>query len=74
MVAAVFLANRLRATSAAAAQPNSRIIGGAGTGCGPPLDPPPLLPWPPLLLQPPFDDQPPDEPQPFDDEPLLDEP
>jgi len=38
--AAVFFAKRLRATSAAAAPPNSRIIGGAGTGEGPPLDPP----------------------------------
>ncbi|WP_231420308.1 hypothetical protein [Sphingomonas sp. Leaf205] len=33
-------ANRLRATSAAAAAPNSNTIGGAGTGAGgPPLDP-----------------------------------
>jgi len=46
-----FLANRFRATSAAAAPPNSRIIGGAGTGAGPPelLPPHPrpqlLLPW-----------------------------
>ena len=38
-----FLPKRLRATSAAAAPPNSRIIGGAGTGAGPP-DEPPLLP------------------------------
>jgi len=45
---------RLRATRAAAAAPNSRIIGGAGTGAGgPPLDPVlPLLPCPPLVLQP----------------------
>ncbi|MEN2790742.1 hypothetical protein ABC974_13970 [Sphingomonas oligophenolica] len=41
----------MRATRAAAAAPNSRIIGGAGTGAGgPPLDP--VLPWPPLVLQP----------------------
>ena len=44
------LAKRLRATSAAAAAPNSRTIGGAGTGAGgPPLEPvlPPWLPpWP----------------------------
>lgn len=34
------LAKRLRATSAAAAAPNSRTIGGAGTGAGgPPLEP-----------------------------------
>lgn len=32
--------NRLRATSAAAAAPNSSIIGGAGTGEGLPLDDP----------------------------------
>jgi hypothetical protein len=47
--------NRLRATSAAAAPPNSSTIGGAGTGCGPPLDPvlPPVLePWPLLVDQP----------------------
>lgn len=31
--------SRLRATSAAAAAPNSSIIGGAGTGAGLPLDP-----------------------------------
>jgi hypothetical protein len=44
----VRLAKRLRATSAAAAAPKSRTIGGAGTGAGgPPLDP--VLPWPPLL-------------------------
>jgi hypothetical protein len=58
------LAKRLRATRAAAAAPNSRTIGGAGTGAGgPPVDPVlPLDPWPPfdpplelhppLLLQP----------------------
>ena len=34
-----FFASRLRATSAAAAPPNSRIIGGAGTGEGPPDEP-----------------------------------
>lgn len=39
------LANRLRATSAAAAAPNSSTIGGAGTGAGgPPVDP--VLPDP----------------------------
>lgn len=39
------LASRLRATSAAAAAPNSSTIGGAGTGVGVPLDPElPLLP------------------------------
>lgn len=38
-VQAFFLPNRLRATSAAAAPPNSRIIGGAGTGSGPPDEP-----------------------------------
>ncbi|AOH84659.1 hypothetical protein AWL63_12435 [Sphingomonas panacis] len=41
------MAKRLRATSAAAAAPNSNTIGGAGTGAGwPPLLPPcqPLLP------------------------------
>lgn len=47
---------RLRATSAAAAPPNSRIIGGAGTGAGPPeLLPPqprPQLLLPPQLLDP----------------------
>lgn len=37
--AAFFLPKRLRATSAAAAPPNSRIIGGAGTGAGPPDEP-----------------------------------
>ncbi|MEI9927998.1 MAG: hypothetical protein WDN44_10320 [Sphingomonas sp.] len=49
----------MRATSAAAAPPNSRIIGGAGTGWGPPLEPPldeppwPLLDeWPLLVLHP----------------------
>lgn len=57
---------------AAAAPPNSRSIGGAGTGAGvPPVEPvepdDPLLP--PFELQPPFDDQPPVELQPFDDEP-----
>ncbi|KQS04553.1 hypothetical protein ASG11_10070 [Sphingomonas sp. Leaf357] len=59
----------MRATNAAAAAPNSRTIGGAGTGAGvPPLDPvlPPLdPPWPPLLLQPPFELQPPLLPQPW---------
>jgi hypothetical protein len=35
--------NRLRATSAAAAAPNSSTIGGPGTGEGPPEEP--LEPW-----------------------------
>jgi hypothetical protein len=58
----------LRATSAAAAPPNNRSIGGAGTGAGvPPVEPvDPLLPF---EDQPPFDDHPPLEPQPLDDEP-----
>ncbi|WP_140852099.1 hypothetical protein [Sphingomonas glacialis] len=54
--------NRLRATSAAAAAPNSRTIGGAGTGAGGPPGSPGvqfapqlllllLLPWPQLLLE-----------------------
>lgn len=43
--AGAFFANRLRAISAAAAPPNSRIIGGAGTGSGPPDE---LEPWWPL--------------------------
>ncbi|MES2098139.1 MAG: hypothetical protein V4459_15410 [Pseudomonadota bacterium] len=63
----------MRATNAAAAPPNSKSIGGAGTGAGvPPVDPvDPLLPpcQPPFELQPPFDDQPPLEPQPLLDEP-----
>jgi hypothetical protein len=59
----------LRATIAAAAPPNNRIIGGAGTGAGvPPVDPVDE-PWPPVELQPPFDDQPPFELQPLDDDP-----
>ena len=63
------MAKRLRTTIAAAAPPNSRSIGGAGTGAGvPPVDPvEPLLP--PFELQPPFEDQPPFELQPLDDEP-----
>jgi hypothetical protein len=36
VVSAFFLPSRLRATSAAAAPPNNRTIGGAGTGAGPP--------------------------------------
>ena len=36
---AVGLPSRLRATSAAAAAPNSSAMGGAGTGDGLPLDP-----------------------------------
>ncbi|WP_261300059.1 hypothetical protein [Sphingomonas alpina] len=71
----VFLAKRRRATSAAAAAPNSRTIGGAGTGDGVP----PLLPVLPLLLpqcrhQPPFELQPPlllQLPELVDDELLL---
>lgn len=39
VLSAFFFASRLRATSAAAAPPNNRIIGGAGTGDGPPDDP-----------------------------------
>ncbi|MEG3122909.1 hypothetical protein [Sphingomonas sp. GB1N7] len=62
----------MRATKAAAAAPNSRTIGGAGTGAGvppvdpvlPPFDPPGGSPWP-LLLQPPFELQPPLLPQPW---------
>jgi len=58
----------LRATIAAAAPPNKKIIGGAGTGAGvPPVEP--VEPCPPVELQPPFDDQPPLELQPLDDEP-----
>jgi hypothetical protein len=39
-VAATFFASRLRATSALAAAPNSRTMGGAGTSAGgPPVDP-----------------------------------
>lgn len=60
---------RLRATSAAAAAPNSRTIGGAGTGAGgPPVEPVlPLDPLDPLL--PPFELQPLDVLQPWLDEP-----
>lgn len=67
----VGLAKRLRATNAAAAAPNSRTIGGAGTGAGgPPLDPLlPELPELPLLPEPllvmPLDPYPPVEPQPW---------
>lgn len=69
------LAKRLRATSAAAAAPNNRTIGGAGTGAGgPPLEPVlpllellelllPLLPLLPLPL--PDDPHPPLELQPW---------
>ncbi|MEH3099749.1 hypothetical protein [Sphingomonas adhaesiva] len=72
--AADFLANRRRATSPAAAAPNSRIIGGAGTGAGDPLLDPldPLLDGglhPPLHCHPPFDDQPWLDPQPFELDP-----
>lgn len=67
--AVVLFARRLRATSAAAAAPNRKTIGGAGTGAGVPLLAPdePVEPLDPC--HPPFDDQPPLEPQPFDDEP-----
>lgn len=66
MVSAGFFAKRLRATSAAAAAPNRKTMGGAGTGFGPPLELPPVLlhpclQWPPLDDQPPFDDHPFDE-------------
>lgn len=55
---AVGLAKRLRATSAAAAAPNSRTIGGAGTGAGgPPVEP--VLPLDPLEPLEPFELQPP---------------
>jgi hypothetical protein len=66
------LASRLRATSAAAAAPNSNTIGGAGTGAGGPPDEPvdPFEPpWWPLDVQPPFDDQPPLVLQPFELDP-----
>ncbi|OQW43536.1 MAG: hypothetical protein A4S12_04670 [Proteobacteria bacterium SG_bin5] len=43
-VAALRLAKRPRATSAAAAAPNSSTIGGAGTGVGPSGGGPPELP------------------------------
>jgi hypothetical protein len=59
-----FLASRLRATSAAAAPPNNRSIGGAGTGAGPPEELPPWLLDPPRLL----------EPWPFELQPLLPQP
>lgn len=78
-------ASRLRATSAAAAAPNSNIIGGAGTGAGePPLEPvlPPELPDDELLdddeLE--LDDEPPSPPpvelvldEPFDEKPPVDD-
>ncbi len=47
-----FLANRLRATNAAAAAPNSNTMGGAGTGVGVPLDP--LYPLDVIPLLPPL--------------------
>lgn len=64
------MAKRLRATRAAAAAPNNRTIGGAGTGAGgPPLEPvlplepleplEPLLPLDPLEPLLPFELQPP---------------
>ncbi|MGL4302219.1 MAG: hypothetical protein ACRCS5_05880 [Sphingomonas sp.] len=61
------MAKRLRATSAAAAAPNSRTIGGAGTGAGgPPLDPVlPLLALLDALLPLPDDPHPPLELQPW---------
>ena len=43
-MASVDLASRRRTTRAAAAAPNSRTIGGAGTGVGLPLLDPLLLP------------------------------
>ena len=57
--------SRLRATSAAAAAPNSSTIGGAGTGAGePPLDPvePPELLDDELLDDDELDDELPDDP------------
>ncbi len=70
----VFFAKRLRATRAAAAAPNRRTIGGAGTGDGVPLLP--LLPWllPQWRHQPPFELQPPlllQLPELVDDEVLV---
>ena len=44
MAGALRLASRPRATSAAAAAPNSSTIGGAGTGVGPSGGGPPELP------------------------------
>ena len=76
----------MRATSAAAAAPNSKTIGGAGTGVGGPPDepggPPELLDelddelpdaplLPPVLL---VLDDPFDDQPPVDDQPWLDEP
>ena len=53
------LAKRLRATSAAAAAPNSKTMGGAGTGAGgPPLEPVLPLLEPPWLLLPGSPDEP----------------
>lgn len=71
---AVRFPSRRRATSPAAAAPNSSTIGGAGTGAGLPLlDPvePPHCPGlhPPDDDQPWLDDQPPFDDQPFDLEP-----
>ena len=67
-----FRPRRLRATRVAAAAPNSRIIGGAGT-CVPPVEPdePPQLelPW----LDEPWLDPPHDE-EPWLEPPQLDEP
>lgn len=73
---AAFVAARLRATSAAAAAPNSRIIGGAGTGAGGPPDDP-VLPeeLPDELLELDEDDDPellpPDDPVLVEKLPLL---
>lgn len=64
-VTVVRLASRLRATSAAAAPPNRKIIGGAGTGAGGPPD----VPLDPLLPCQPLDPPQLDELQPFDDDP-----
>jgi hypothetical protein len=57
----------LRATTTAAAAPNSNTIGGAGTGVGPPeLD---VLECPPVLLQPLLVLQPLEPLEPWLDEP-----
>jgi hypothetical protein len=70
-LAFVLVASRLRATSAAAAAPNSRTIGGAGTGVPPvelPVEPPLLLELDDVLL---LVDEDVDE---LDDPPKLDDP
>ncbi len=63
----VFFVSRLRATRPAAAAPNSRTIGGAGTGVGLPLLDPVLFP-PRLLELPPRELDPNDELEEVDDE------